>query len=98
MSYVSSPNNAIVRTTRSPYRQPTPYAHRQVVRATRNPKTNGETRGDMMKPMVQKFSCHNWSFANFPFPTDLSDSPFGLVDEKDINPLQHISPSSNLVL
>jgi len=96
MPYVSSPNSAIVRTTSNPYRHPIPYAQRQVVRATRNPKTNGETKGDMMKPMVQKFSCHNWSFANFPFPTDLLDSPFGLVDEKDINLLQHISPRPSL--
>ena len=98
MPYVSSPKNAIARTTKSPYRHPIPYAQRQVARATRNPKTNAEIEGDTMKPMVQMFSYHNWLIVNFSFASELLDVLFGLGDEKDTNPLQHISPNPNSVL
>jgi hypothetical protein len=54
--YVSSPKNITSNTTASPYKLPIPYDHRQVVLATRKPKTNGEMKGEMMKPMVHRFS------------------------------------------
>ena len=49
--------NTINKTTIAPYIEPIPYAQRQVVRATRKPNANGDRKGEMMKPMVQKLSC-----------------------------------------
>jgi hypothetical protein len=48
--------NMIRITTIAEYMDPMPYAHRHDVRATKNPKTNGERNGEMMKPMVQILS------------------------------------------
>lgn len=39
-----------------PYIDPIPYAHLQVVRATRKPKANGDRNGEMMNPIVQMLS------------------------------------------
>lgn len=53
---VSSMKNVIRNSTTAPYIEPMPYVHRQLALATRNPNANGETKGEMMKPIVQMLS------------------------------------------
>ena len=55
-TYVSSIKKIMRRTTIREYKHPMPYAHLQVVLATRKPNANGDKNGETMKPMVHMLS------------------------------------------
>ena len=78
VAYDSFINKTIrVKTTRL-YNVPIPYAHLQVVRATRNPKTNGERWGAKTTPILHiliydTIGMSNLFYRNFDIPSWLAN-------------------------